>query len=277
MTAEAVRIALLQGRMKTPDRPGHHDYAAGCALLERLLPQTPGVDTVVVREGWPRDASVLDDARALVCYARGGKQPFLQSPERLERMQALVDRGIGLVMIHQAVSFKPALAPQATAWLGGAHVWGQAPRGHWRTHHRDLPEHPVTRGVPPWKIRDGWLNGIRFVDGMDGVTPLVWSGPAHHGARTGGDADVVAWAYERPGGGRSFCFSGLDAHSAWSATGVRQLVVNGILWSAGVPIPEDGAPCAVDAAALRSLLTPRGSRAQWALARARRHLERAWQ
>ena len=68
---------------------------------------------------------------------------------------------------------------------------------------------------------------------------------------------MVCWAYERPEGGRSFCFTGLDAHAAWSVSGVRQLVVNGILWSAGLAVPAAGAPCAVEREALREYLTPR--------------------
>jgi hypothetical protein len=121
----------------------------------------------------------------------------------------------------------------------------------------------VTRGVEPWTIRDGWLKEIQFIDGMRGVTPLVWSGRAQRGSRVGGLADVVSWTYDRPDGGRSFCFTGLDAHAAWSAPGVRRLLVNGTLWAAGITVPETGAPCAIDAAALQSYLTPRGSRSDW--------------
>jgi hypothetical protein len=88
----------------------------------------------------------------------------------------------------------------------------------------------------------------------------VWSGRKHRGSSAGGRADVVAWAFERPRGGRSFCFTGLDAHSAWSVDGVRQLIVNGILWTAGRAIPATGAPCAIPAGALDGYLTPRQPR-----------------
>lgn len=256
--AEPVKIVLVAGRVKTADRVGHHDYRAGCALLSFLLEQSPAVRAARVRDGWPEDEHVFDGVRALVFYTGGGgKQPFLRSPRRIERIESLVGSGVGIVMIHQAVSYPEPFAAGVKSWIGGAHVPGRSSRGHWRTHHRDFPEHPVTRGVRPWKIRDGWLNGIEFVDGMNGVTPLLWSGRRHRGSDEGGAADVVCWAYERPGGGRAFCFTGLDAHSAWSVPGVRQLVVNGILWSAGLPVPERGAPCAVTEAALNGYLTPR--------------------
>lgn len=257
-------IVLLAGPVKVPDRIGHHDYLGGCALLAAMLERNAGVRTVVVRDGWPDDERVLDSARALVVYGGGGrKQAVLASPRRIERMQAAIERGAGVVMIHQAVSYPPEHADLAARWLGGAHIAGKSGRGHWQTRHRDFPAHPVTRGVEAWEITDGWLNEIEFVDGMHGITPLVWSGPRHHGARAGGAADVVAWAYERPGGGRSFCFTGLDAHAAWSAAGVRRLLCNATLWAAGLSVPDTGAACAIDDAALRGYLTPRGSRAAW--------------
>ena len=111
--------------------------------------------------------------------------------------------------------------------------------------------------MTPWKINDGWLNGIQFVDAMKGITPLVWSGKEYAGSRAGLDKDIVAWSYERPAGGRSFSFTGLDAHSAWSLPGMRQLVVNGVLWTAGIEIPETGAANEIDESQLDSMLTPR--------------------
>jgi len=269
--ATGTKIVLLAGNMKIADKVGHHDYRAGCALLAFLLEQTSGVRTVVLHNGWPEDERVFDTTRALVVYTGGGsKHEFLHSAQRIERVQELIERGVGMVMVHQAVHYPPEVAGQAMTWIGGAHVPGKSGRGHWQTHHREFPQHPVTRGVRPWRIRDGWLNQIQFVDGMSGVTPLVWSSKRYRGSSDGGPADVVSWTYERPTGGRSFSFTGLDAHSAWSVPGVRQLMVNGILWSAGLPIPEAGAPCAVDDGALNSYLTPRqfrGKRVLWTLLR----------
>jgi hypothetical protein len=259
-------IVLLPGHVRVPDRPGHHDYRAGCALLADLLRQTAGVTTATAPGGWPADEHVLDGARALVFYTGGfGKHAMLQSAERIERIQELADRGVGLVMIHQAVRFPAEIAERAIGWIGGAFVRGTSQAGHWKSHHRDFPDHPVARGVRPWTIRDGWHNHLRFADGLRGVTPLVWSGSRHRGSSQGGVADVVAWAYERPAAGRAFCFTGLDAHAAWSRPGLRQLIVNGILWSAGFAVPDAGASCAVDDTALRRYLTRRGFPGQWAV------------
>jgi len=92
---------------------------------------------------------------------------------------------------------------------------------------------------------------------MSGITPIVLSGKQYAGSRAGLDKDIVAWTFDRPHGGRSFSFTGLDAHSAWSLPGMRQMVVNGVLWTAGVELPIEGAKCLIEDSQLEKLLTPR--------------------
>lgn len=252
------RIVLVAGETAKRDVLGHHDYLAGCKCLDVLLKQTDGVDTVNVQDGWPEDAHVFDGAKSIVFYTDGGgKQAFLKSPERVAVMQSLADAGTGFVMIHQAVDFPNQFAKQGEAWLGGVYLKDKSGRGHWPSKHIEFPDHPITRGVTPWEIKDGWLNELKFVDQMKGITPLVWSGKAYEESRAGINADIVSWAYQRPDGGRSFGFTGLDAHSAWELPGMRQLVVNGVLWSAGVEIPAKGAACQIEKPALQAMHTPR--------------------
>jgi type 1 glutamine amidotransferase len=252
------RIVLVAGETAKVDVVGHHDYLAGCRCLEVLLNQTENLETVRVNDGWPDDAHQFDGAGSIVFYTDGGgKQAFLSSPERIAMMQSLVDSGVGLVMIHQAVDFPNEFAMQGKAWLGGVYLQGKSGRGHWNSKHIDFPEHPITRGVTPWQINDGWLNELQFADKMRGIQPLVWSGKEYEESRPELQTQIVSWAYERPDGGRSFSFTGLDAHSAWELAGMRQLMVNGVLWSAKVDIPEKGAPCQIEKAELQFMQTPR--------------------
>lgn len=256
--AQSKKIVLVAGETAKVDTVGHHDYIAGCKCLEHLLSMTPNVQTSVVLDGWPADEATFDNAAAIVFYTDGGgKQAFLSSPQRIAKMQQLADAKVGLVMIHQAVDFPAEQADRATSWLGGIYVTGKSGRGHWPSRHVDFPAHAVTQGVVPWEINDGWLNQLQFVEGMKGITPLVWSGKKYEGSRAGLDADIVGFAYDRPAGGRSFSFTGLDAHSAWSLPGMRRLVVNGVLWSADIEVPAGGAACDIDQAKLDSFLTPR--------------------
>ncbi len=274
MSSAVAKIVLVAGAVKIADRVGHHDYLAGCRLLAFLLAQMPGVRAVTVRDGWPTDPRTFDDADAILFYAGGlTKHPLAGSSERLARLGRCVDAGAGLVMIHQAVRCPPAVAERVRSWIGGVHE-ADAGRGHWPTSHAGFPSHPVTSGVEPWTITDGWLNEIRFVDGARGVTPLVWSSRSHGGSPAGGPAAIAAWTFERPGGGRAFCFTGVDAHAAWSVPGVRRMILNGILWSAGVAVPEAGAACGLDGGLLNGFLTPRTPVARWSLQRFGRRLRR---
>ena len=252
------KIVLVAGQTAKVDKVGHHDYLAGCECLRLLLSQTNGVEVVRVNDGWPTDEATFDGAHSVVFYTDGGgKQAFLSTPQRVAKLQSFVDAGIGVVMIHQALDYPDEFVDQAKSWLGGVYQTGKSARGHWDSEHADFPDHPVTHGVTAWKINDGWLNAIQFVDEMQGVTPLVWSGKDDLASRQGIDTNIVAWTYERPTGGRSFSFTGLDAHSAWELPGMRQLVVNGVLWSAVAKIPVTGAPAEIEKTKLDYLLTPR--------------------
>jgi hypothetical protein len=50
----------------------------------------------------------------------------------------------------------------------------------------------------------------------------------------------VSWAWQRPGGGRSFGFSGCHFHKNWELPQYRRLVIQGIAWTLDRPIPRGG-------------------------------------
>ncbi|HYD50278.1 MAG TPA: ThuA domain-containing protein [Terriglobales bacterium] len=265
MTAAAAdrrdtKVVLIAGPVKIPDRLGHHDYSAGCALLRELLQQTEGVTATVVELGWPIDDRCIDEADAVVFYTGGGsKHPLACGPRRVQKIEALVERGGGLVLLHQAIRLPTSLQEESYRWFGGAYVAGTSSRGHWSAVHSAAPAHEIGHGVRPWRSHDGWHVAIQF-DGAP-VFPLVWARPE----RKGGDdewSDVASWAWQRPTGGRSFCFTGLDSHSAWHIDSLRQLVVNGIVWTSGREVPANGASCRVSDSGIDSYLTPRGSMAE---------------
>lgn len=258
--ADTSKIILIAGATKKVDRPGHHDYLAGCRLLQNLLQQISGVEAVLVKEDWPVDETIFTGAKTIVFYTDGaGKQAYLTNPQRIATIQKLVDDGVGIVSIHQAVEFPPQLAKLSLDWTGAVYKKPRAGRGHWDSTHNQFPDHPATRGVSPWKINDGWLNGFTFVDDLKGITPLVWSGKEHVGSQQGGEKDIVCWTFDRANGGRSFNFNGLDAHSAFKNAGMTQLLVNSILWTAKLPVPKEGFQYQTDKKQIDSFLTPRTS------------------
>ena len=50
----------------------------------------------------------------------------------------------------------------------------------------------------------------------------------------------MAWAFERKDGGRGFGFTGGHVHKNWKDDNYRGIMLNAILWTAKVKIPEGG-------------------------------------
>jgi len=250
------KIVLLAGSVS--NKPGQHEYFAGCAMMMDWLKQTPGVWPVMVAEGWPQNEAILDGAKAVVVYADGGaKLPFLE-PARWEKISKLVAGGSGFVMLHQAVDVPEDRADEIKSWLGAVFKKDIGCRGHWDMEFSEFPKHPINRGVTAFAAPfDGWLFNLHFAPGavplLTGMVPdknrTTEDAKAHLGR-----AEVIAWAYERPNGGRSFGFTGADLHKNWIAESQRRFVTNGILWSAKVDVPEAGAPAPMTAAQLAANL-----------------------
>src|SRR5262245_36929099 len=86
---KAVKIVLVAGRQS--HGPGEHEFFAGCALLMKLLKQTPGVAPVMVRDGWPKNPKTFENAKAVVFFMDGGGgHPIIQKGHR-EVVQKLID------------------------------------------------------------------------------------------------------------------------------------------------------------------------------------------
>ncbi|MEM6499919.1 MAG: hypothetical protein AAF709_24820, partial [Pseudomonadota bacterium] len=66
--------------------------------------------------------------------------------------------------------------------------------------------------------------------------------PAVRKAVAAGEEQVVAWAYDRPNGGRGFGFTGAHNHTSWQDESFLRVVLNAILWTANVKVPKGGCP-----------------------------------
>jgi hypothetical protein len=51
---------------------------------------------------------------------------------------------------------------------------------------------------------------------------------------------VLAWAYERPEGGRGFGCTGAHFHKNWANDDFRRMMLNALVWTAGLEVPTDG-------------------------------------
>jgi type 1 glutamine amidotransferase len=170
----------------------------------------------------------------------------------METMRRLMDQGVGLVCLHYAVEFpKGEVGDQLLDWLGGYYETGYSINPHWKAVFKSMPEHPITRGVKPFGIQDEWYFNIRFAPESKKVTPILKSVPPDNVRGTPaakehpGRSEIVAWAFERDNGGRSFGFTGGHFHNNWGNEDFRKIVLNAILWSAKVDVPRNGVECGV--------------------------------
>ncbi len=270
------KIVLIAGRPS--HGPGEHEHRAGCLLLKAGLDQVPGVTSVVYTNGWPDSPDAFAGAAAIVVYSDGGSgHPLLQG-DRLKTIGALMDQGVGLACIHYAVEpTKEKGQTELLNWIGGAFEIHWSVNPHWDAEFKQLPVHPITRGVKPFTIRDEWYFNMRFRDGMQGVTPILSAvppastteradgphsgNPAMRAAVKRGDLQHVAWASERAGGGRGFGFTGAHFHRSWGNENFRKLVLNALLWTAKAEVPAKGVQFVVTEEDLKQNLDPKGQRA----------------
>lgn len=249
------KIVLVGGSMTF--KPGEHEYLATCGALRHLLLQNPGVFPVVVKD-WPTKPSTFAGAKAVLFLTNGGKDNPLVT-KHVEEVQKLADAGVGIVALHQMADYPKEFGDRARSWLGGCFEPGFSKRAHWIDTYSVTAGHPIAQGVKPFKIDDGWLFQLRFVDGLKGVTPLVRAvDPKKNpkNATTDPNGTVVSWAFERPGGGRSFVFTGTHLYASFGEEGYRKLLTNGLLWAAGIEVPAGGAKVELSEATMKGMLPP---------------------
>jgi type 1 glutamine amidotransferase len=256
--------------------PGDHEFRAGCLLLKQCLDQVPGIVSEAYSNGWPKDLSAFEGAHAVVLFSDGGGgHPFIQK-ERMEVIQGLVKKGVGIGCAHFAVEVPKGEAGQAMQdWIGGyyEHLFSCNP--FWSPEFKSFPDHPITRGVQPFTIKDEWYFNMRFRPDMKGVTPILVAqvpddvrdgpyvypqGPYPHIIANKGRPEILMWAVERDDGGRGFGFTGGHFHTNWSNESYRKVVLNAALWIAKADLPAQGVLSTVSPEQLKLNLDPKGRR-----------------
>ena len=237
------------GRMK-------HEHRAGNMILAKRLNEAGlPVEAVVLEDiGYPKDESVLEDASTIVIFCTGHGGHVLNP--KLKEFDALMKKGIGVIMIHwatEAVSGAPG--DKFLEWMGGFCDLNWSVNPHWKPNFKPR-KHPIWNGVQPFSVDDEWYYHMRFVEDRTGLTPILTDVPPMEtlkrpdGMRSGnpsvrkavanGESQHVAWAYERSQGGRGFGFTGGHNHVSWQDDNYRKIMLNAILWTAGMEVPENG-------------------------------------
>src|SRR5262245_31124285 len=253
------KLVLIAG---TPSHgPGDHEFNAGVLLLDKCLKSVKGLETVVFKNGYPKDDSALDTADGILCYADGGDKHPLILGKRLDRIGKLMAKGVGLMCAHFGVEVPADLGgKEFKEWIGGYYEPLFSCNPMWSAEFKEFPKHPIASGVEPFTIRDEWYFNMRFRDDMKGVTPILVAtppdavrdgkyvypqGPYKHIQDAKGRAEAMMWATERADGGRGVGFTGGHFHRNWKDDNFRRVVLNALLWICKLDVPADGVESSV--------------------------------
>ena len=202
----------------------------------------------------------------------GAGHPLVHDASRLKTLESVLSKGVGFGTMHYGVEIPEHQGGQEfVRWQGGYFLTNWSVNPHWTADFTNLPNHEITRGVRPFKIRDEWYYHMKFAD--RGVTPILAAIPPDgtrgregaddpHGGnpevqKHTGEVETVVWAFERPDGGRGFGFTGAHDHRNWGNENFRKVALNAILWIAKVPVPQNGVECSVTPEDLLANLDPK--------------------
>ncbi|MFT4550216.1 MAG: hypothetical protein ACI9MB_004192 [Verrucomicrobiales bacterium] len=252
-TKERAKVVIVAG--KKSHGYGAHEFNAGSLLIQRMLKASaPGVEVVVYKNGWPQAEDAFEGADAIVLFMDGGGgHPVNQ---HLDQLAPLMEKGVGLMCMHYAVEVP--IGPSAKSflnWIGGYYEAGWSINPHWVAQSKLNREHPISNGVADFKVNDEWYFNMRFREKMEGVTSVLKAVPDNEtrsgktswprGARkdivdASGREESLLWATARKDGGRGVGFTGAHFHWNFGDDGFRKLVLNAIVWVAGMEVPEKG-------------------------------------
>jgi hypothetical protein len=266
------KLVMLAG--KPSHGPMEHEFNAGVLLLAKCLASAPGLEVAHYKGGWPDSEKGFEGADGIFCYADGGPgHPFLQG-NHLSIIGDYMKRGVGLMCAHYAVEVpKDKAGKEFQEWIGGYYEHEFSCNPMWEPDFKEFPDHPIARGVKPFKIRDEWYFNMRFRPEMKGVTPVLSAkpsdatrdgpyvyprGPYKHIQEAKGRSEAMMWAVQRADGGRGVGFTGGHFHKNWLDDNFRKVVLNAAVWVCGADVPKDGVESKVTEDQIKENLDPKG-------------------
>lgn len=236
-SAQARKRLMLLAQGPDGHPPKTHEYLQGQRILKEMLDGFRELEVSLVHadEPWREGPDLLAKVDGAVLFLSEGARWLHQDPKRLTAFQALAQRKGGLAVLHWAMGTKEAKNIDSFVALFGACHGGPDRKYKVLAAKATLPEpdHPVVRGLKAFPVRDEFYYDLKRVKPSTGVVPVIK-------VEIDGAQEMVAWAFHRPDGGRSFGFSGLHFHENWGMPEYRRLVLQGVLWTMGVETAKSG-------------------------------------
>ncbi|WP_437221665.1 ThuA domain-containing protein [Planctomicrobium sp. SH661] len=249
------KIVLIAGpKSHGPVGNGIHDYPWSVKLLKVMLDNSNISKDVKVEyhlDGWPEDPRTLDDAATIMVVSDGrdgdlfAEAPHFSSQEHRDQIARQIQRGCGFVTFHFSTFAPDSRADDILDWSGAYFDWETDGKRDWysaiQTADTDIllpsPDHPVARGVQPFRMQEEFYFNLRFREGEMATQPVL-EVPALPGREEQGK--VVAWARQRPNGGRGFGTTCGHFYSNWKQLEFRKLILNALAWTAQLEVPAQG-------------------------------------
>ncbi len=241
-----------EGRAGAPQ----HDHAAGIRALQALLEADDAIaDRIEVRafpDGWPADPAALTDAATIIWYFEGGEKHPLRDPVKRAAFETAIQRGAGVVALHQASTVPVGDDFGLRGVLGAVRVGLRDRTTQWTQVESMRSALPLLQRVPvAFGYRDEFYPTFERGEGEGIYTPLlratlnpqfrdgVWLVEDRPETRD------VGWAFESANGARAVTFSGMHYAAAFDQPELRTFLRNAVLWTARVPVLERTVPAAV--------------------------------
>jgi type 1 glutamine amidotransferase len=246
---ETKQVLIVVGPSKHP--PGTHEVAAGGRVMKYMLEHAEGVPAIAaeVVYKWPDEKNVLDRAATIVLIGDLFPGETLENSAKVKAdIARLMGNGCGMVCVHYATGLQAKHVADdgdhpLVGWIGGYFATGCK---HHRSVARVCPatltpetaDHPVLRGWKAFSFTDEpyWNNYFGKDGPAKNVTPLVSTMLPPESPKK----ETVVWAVERADGGRGMGIVVPHFFHNWNIDDLRTLVLNGICWSAKLPIPPQG-------------------------------------
>lgn len=249
LAGEPANIVILYGGRSHGS--GSHEFKAGSMLLAKCLNEQKEARVVCTAiSGWPADEKVLDDADAVIFYNDATRIVG----NGWEKINALAKKGTGLMFMHYAVHPSPDKGEQYfKPWMGAYFKNGQSVNPFWKAKIEPLKGHPTARGVDSSETIDEYYHSLDFttdtkvfklglaIPTKENLLTInnLWTNTGYNNLGVG---QPLLWGIERKDGGRGAGFTGGHFHHNWAFDELRQLVLNTMVWVAGVEVPKAGVP-----------------------------------
>ncbi len=246
---------------------GRHETRRDLLVLQHCIDSVANIKGVKIKTRfvYERDALNVDDMRdaaAIIVECSsvtsspkrthpllpplppGQKDYDKETLAYFNKIDSLQEAGMGIMIIHWGIATDGA-APSVQAhylkWFGQVALQGYTrnPLGYWTvTPVKAALKHPVLSGVKPWTYKDEIFSNLVVKPGDPYRTDLLLgeSPQTNQGVIA---ANGIASAYEKDNA-RGLLWGGMDYHSALLNENYLRFVLNAIVWTAGITVPNGG-------------------------------------